>query len=157
MNKIRTDASVISESMSDRSTNRIQLNATLITFTGIIKLAELLNHEIYVLHSLKRGKWWNNSYLILGGWELNRKQCRLFGNLNQFFVHKIQTVQQSKINECVNYPHCIISVGNFLLWPFGGHRFRRSWSRNPVCDDNYDILFVCWVPTHLKDYTEVLN
>lgn len=24
-------------------------------------------------------------------------------------------------------------------------------------DDNYDILFVCEVLTHLKDYTEVLN
>lgn len=54
VNKIRTDASVISESTSDRSTIRIQLNATLITFTGIIKLAELLNHEIYVLYSETR-------------------------------------------------------------------------------------------------------
>lgn len=52
VNKIRTGASVISE----RSTIRIQLNATLITFTGIIKLTELLNHEIYALHSLKRGQ-----------------------------------------------------------------------------------------------------
>ena len=51
VNKIRTGASVISE----RSTIRIQSSErNFNNLTGIIKLAELLNHEIYVLHSLKR-------------------------------------------------------------------------------------------------------
>lgn len=56
VNKIRADASVISEAdvWAIDNSNTIERNFN--NLTGIIKLAELLNHEIYVLHSLKRGQ-----------------------------------------------------------------------------------------------------
>lgn len=55
VNKIRADASVISEADVWAIDNSNTIERIFNNLTGIIKLAELLNHEIYVLHSLKRG------------------------------------------------------------------------------------------------------